>query len=80
MSVLAFQILLILLHARSYLASWNIAKELEAQNGQDYAYEFRWRYPESPLDYAVKELIDKELVEEMADLGSRYRIVYTSDR
>jgi hypothetical protein len=80
MSELAWRILLILLQFRetvhaTYLASWTIAQALEIQDGVSYPYEFSWQYPHMPIDYAIRELIDKGLVEDLLDLGSRFRLI-----
>jgi hypothetical protein len=82
MSKLAWRILAILLaHAQTrpdlgfaYLAAWTIGERLGLG-----AIEFMWQYPQDEKDQAMRELIYKGLVEELPDLGQRYRLVVSHD-
>jgi len=57
-----------------YIATWSIANILNTGNETiDAAHVMI--YPENKYEAALKELVDLGLVEEMPDLGERFRLV-----
>lgn len=73
MSKLAWAILKLLLNANAgYLASWHITAQLAEPSGE---VEIHYRYPHNDIDQAMQALIDAGLVEEMRDLGQRFRVI-----
>lgn len=76
MSKLAWEILRVILNyvhsdmSRHYIATWTIAKDLGVDAGV-----FRTRLPKTAYDEALNELVANKLVEELPDLGQRFRLI-----
>jgi hypothetical protein len=59
-------------HRGGYIASWDITKRLEALCYEEVT--LCYSIPKSIYDHALQQLIDEGLVEEISDLGQRYRL------
>lgn len=64
-----------LLKKHSYLAVWTIAEELVIQDAPNHCGSGEW----TETDAAMKELLDKGLIEELPELKCRYRLVPQQD-
>ena len=84
MSPLAYQILALFMghvqrvykgeYGRGYIASWTLG-ELIADDASTIDVMHVKYKPENKYEAALKELVDHGIVEEMKDLGCRYRLV-----
>lgn len=59
-------------HRGGYIASWDITKRLESLRYEEVT--LCYSVPKSIYDHALQQLIDEGLVEEIPDLGQRYRL------
>lgn len=59
-------------HKHSYIAEWYIRDKL---GHHERGWQFSIKYPLTPEDHAMKALLDAGLIEEVPELGHRYRLI-----